>query len=97
MKRALRRSAGAMAEPPAARRGSKWGARGISISADDTTLEHEQRADGDHNVDGTVDPDAKMKDPDELARALDEDDEGEEDGTLPSASGIEGGLVPTER
>jgi len=63
---------------------AKWGSRGISVSADDTTLEHEQRADGDHNIDGSVDPDAKMKDPDELALALDEDDD--EDGTLPGAS-----------
>ncbi len=68
----------------AARR-AKWGARGISVSADDTTLEHE-RADGDHNVDGNVDPDAKMKDPDELARALDEEDDDDDDGTLPDAN-----------
>ncbi|EJT74471.1 ER lumen protein retaining receptor [Gaeumannomyces tritici R3-111a-1] len=55
---------------------AKWGARGISVSADDTTLEHDrERSDGDHNVDGSVDPDAKMKDPDELALALDEDDD----------------------
>jgi hypothetical protein len=66
-------------------RRSKWGTRGISISADDTTLEHEQRADGSINIDGNVDPDAKMKDPDELAKALDEDDEDEDD-TLPQAS-----------
>ena len=65
---------------------AKWGSRGISVSADDTTLEHE-RADGDHNVNGgDVDPDAKMKDPDELARALVDDDDDDDDGTLPSAS-----------
>jgi len=64
-------------------RRAKWGSRGISVSADDTTLEQEGRSDGDINVDGgNVDPDAKMKDPDELARALDEDDE---DDTLPHA------------
>jgi len=62
---------------------AKWGARGISVSADDTTLEHEHRADGSINIDGNVDPDARMKDPDELARALDEDDE---DDTLPPAA-----------
>ncbi len=40
---------------------AKWGARGISVSADDTTLEQE-RADGDHNVDGKRrPPNAKMK------------------------------------
>ena len=65
-------------------RRAKWGARGISVSADDTTLEHEERSDGAHNIDGSVDPDAKMKDPEELARALDDDDD--EDDTLPSAS-----------
>ncbi|TPX17177.1 uncharacterized protein E0L32_003295 [Thyridium curvatum] len=67
---------------------AKWGSRGISVSADDTTLEHEQRLDGDHNIDGTVDPDAKMKDPDELARALDEDDE---DDALAGASSSRSG------
>ncbi|KAI0158267.1 ER lumen protein retaining receptor-domain-containing protein [Xylariaceae sp. FL1272] len=67
-------------------RRSKWGARGISISADDTTLEQEPlRHDDEYEglVEGVVDPDAKMKDPDELARALDDDDE--EEG-LPSSS-----------
>ncbi len=64
---------------------AKWGARGISISADETTLEHE-RADGDHNIDaGNVDPDARMKDPDELARALEEEEDEDEDGAPPRA------------
>jgi hypothetical protein len=68
-------------------RRAKWGSRGISVSADDTTLEHEGRSDGDHNIDaGNVDPDAKMQDPDELARALDDDDD---DDTLPAASRAE--------
>lgn len=54
----------------------KWGARGISVSADEGVLdtERENRA-HDEQIDGVVDPDAKMQDPDELARALDDDDE----------------------
>ncbi|EFW99367.1 protein-er retention protein [Grosmannia clavigera kw1407] len=68
--------------------GSRWGVRGISVSADDATLEHEgedehlfaaERSDGHHNLDASVDPDAKMQDPDELARALDDDDEDDDD------------------
>lgn len=64
---------------------SKWGARGISISADDGVLEREpvfgDGDDGEHGISsGPVDPDAKMQDPDELAKALDDDDE---DATLP--------------
>lgn len=65
----------------ASRRSSKWGARGISISADDTTHEHEAGRSLDQDEDlsvGGVDPDAKMKDPDELARALDDDDDDDE-------------------
>lgn len=69
---------------------SKWGARGISVSADDGVLEETHGLVGDsddeeHGItsSGSVDPDAKMKDPDELAKALDEDDE---DATLPSSS-----------
>jgi hypothetical protein len=61
----------------------KWGSRGISISADEGVLEHERaRAlhdddedDEEHGVMDVVDPDAKMRDPDELARALDEDED----------------------
>ncbi|KAH6991241.1 ER lumen protein retaining receptor-domain-containing protein [Ilyonectria robusta] len=53
----------------------KWGARGISVSADDGVLEAEQSHRDDDDLDGGVDPDAKMHDPDELARALDDDDE----------------------
>lgn len=75
------------------RTGTKWGTRGISISADESTLEHEgsgeplfaaERSDGQHNLDASVDPDAKMKDPDELARVLDDDDS-DEDGAPPPA------------
>jgi hypothetical protein len=60
----------------------KWGSRGISISADEGVLEHERaRAlhddddDEEHGVMDVVDPDAKMRDPDELARALDEEED----------------------
>ena len=54
----------------------KWGARGISVSADDGILETERHNRAhDEELDGAVDPDAKMQDPDELARALDDDDE----------------------
>ncbi|KAI1191878.1 ER lumen protein retaining receptor-domain-containing protein [Nemania serpens] len=60
-------------------RRSKWGARGISISADDTTLEQELEHDLNDEISGTVDPDAKMRDPDELARALDDDDDDDDD------------------
>ncbi|ERT02281.1 hypothetical protein HMPREF1624_00579 [Sporothrix schenckii ATCC 58251] len=63
---------------------NKWGARGISVSADDTTLEHErlfeaERFDGHHNLDASVDPDAQMHDPDDLARALGDDDDDDDD------------------
>jgi hypothetical protein len=84
---------------------AKWGARGISVSADDGVLENEEHhgmlddeddEEEEHGVIGRVDPDAKMQDPDELAKALEEDDE---DATLPggntrgeaSASGVRGG------
>lgn len=62
---------------------SKWGSRGISVSADDGTLEQEhlfaaERSDGHHNLDASVDPDARMQDPDELARALGNEEEEED-------------------
>jgi hypothetical protein len=65
---------------------AKWGARGISVSADDTTLDQEGDVGSQEEglTDGPMDPDAKMKDPDELARALDDDDE---DGLPPAAPG----------
>jgi hypothetical protein len=61
----------------------KWGSRGISISADEGVLEHERERgrfgddddDEEHGVTDVVDPDAKMRDPDELAKALDEDED----------------------
>jgi hypothetical protein len=52
---------------------AKWGSRGISVSADEGVLEHEASFQDEGVTD--VDPDARMQDPDELARALDEDDE----------------------
>ncbi|GKU03022.1 er lumen protein retaining receptor [Fusarium langsethiae] len=59
------------------RRGArpKWGARGISVSADDGVLEQERHNSDQDEFGGPVDPDAKMQDPDELARALDDDDD----------------------
>lgn len=54
----------------------KWGARGISVSADDGVFdaerEHLAQSEG---ITSPVDPDAKMQDPDELAKALDDDDD----------------------
>lgn len=63
---------------------NKWGARGISVSADDSTHEHErlfeaERSDGHHNLDASVDPDARMHDPDDLARALGDEEEEDDD------------------
>ncbi|KAF5025666.1 hypothetical protein F66182_2272 [Fusarium sp. NRRL 66182] len=59
------------------RRGArpKWGARGISVSADDGVLEQDRYNRDQDEIGGPVDPDAKMQDPDELARALDDDDD----------------------
>lgn len=57
---------------------AKWGSRGISISADEGTLEAEQSFQ-DEGVTDSVDPDAKMRDPDDLARALDEEDSDDSD------------------
>ncbi|KAJ8065917.1 hypothetical protein OCU04_005016 [Sclerotinia nivalis] len=85
------------------RNASKWGARGISVSADEGVLvgESQRHASFEGQESGVVDAadvdgDAKMKDPDELARILDEDgEESEEDGTLPkpgeSSSGVSNG------
>jgi hypothetical protein len=68
-------------------RRSKWGTRGISVSADDGTHEHEAGRGGDDDVHAGLDPDAKMRDPDELARALDdEDDDDADDQHTPSTS-----------
>lgn len=74
---------------------SKWGSRGISVSADEDVLASERarqdrfgdQEDGivDAETGEEMDPDAKMKDPDELARILDEDEEDDDDGVLPGA------------
>jgi len=54
---------------------AKWGSRGISVSADEGVLEQEASFQDEGVTD--VDPDARMQDPDELARALDEDSDSE--------------------
>ncbi|KKA30163.1 hypothetical protein TD95_001167 [Thielaviopsis punctulata] len=58
---------------------AKWGSRGISISADDDTLEQQNQAGSSSHadLDRNVDPDAKMRDPDELAMALDDESDNE--------------------
>lgn len=56
----------------------KWGSRGISVSADEGVFADEEHGEGSRDLDDTVDPDAKMQDPDDLAKALDDDDEGED-------------------
>lgn len=59
----------------------KWGSRGISVSADEGVYEREPlNRPGADDLDEPIDPDAKMQDPDDLAKALDDD---EEDATLP--------------
>ena len=50
-----------------------WGARGISVSAGDGVMEADRRRGDEDFSDDVVDPDAKMQDPDELAKALDDD------------------------
>jgi hypothetical protein len=84
---------------PAPRAGSKWGSRGISVSADDGVLAGEaaREATFSEQEEGTIDAarpgdeDARMRDPDELARILDE--ESDDDGVLPSpgAHGVKNG------
>lgn len=58
---------------------SKWGSRGISVSADEGLLEGDRQGFQDEGVTDVVDPDAKMQDPDELARALDDDSDDDND------------------
>jgi hypothetical protein len=82
--------------PNASRLGSsKWGARGISVSADDSVLAGERRRQNGFQdqeegiINATTgeetDPDAKMRDPDELARILD-DESDDDEGVLPGTS-----------
>lgn len=67
---------------------SKWGSRGISVSADEFPESGRERLeDQEEGIVDTrddLDRDAKMKDPDELARILDDDDDGSDDGILPA-------------
>lgn len=74
----------------------KWGARGISVSADEGVLDTDrQNREAADDLEGAVDPDAKMQDPDELAKALDDDDD-EDDAAGPSSSSQnKGGAVPS--
>jgi len=75
---------------------SKWGSRGISVSADEDVLAGERARQSrfgdqeegiiDAETGEETDPDAKMRDPDELARILDEDEE-DDDGVLPGVAG----------
>jgi hypothetical protein len=53
----------------------KWGARGISVSADDGVMGNEGRHEPQTEGFEDADPDAKMRDPDDLAKALDDDDD----------------------
>jgi ER lumen protein retaining receptor len=79
------------ARPLAGRSGGRWGARGISVSADDSVL----GAEG-FGVDAAAHPDAKMRDPEELARALDEDDDEDEDETRGrDPTGSKGAMSPS--
>lgn len=73
-----------------------WGARGISVSADEGVFDADRHHDDDDDglEEGGVDPDAKMKDPDELAKALDDDDE-EGTPTAGSSKGSNGGSMPS--
>ncbi len=79
------------------RTGSKWGSRGISVSADDGVLAGERERQNsflgqeqgvvDASTGAETDPDAKMRDPDELAKILDDDDFDDDDGVLPGGEG----------
>jgi hypothetical protein len=77
----------------------KWGARGISVSADDGVLDAERSRTGTGTYDGQEegiidtagegDEDAKMQDPDELAKILEDDDDDE--AILPGPAGADNG------
>ncbi|CAL3972335.1 unnamed protein product [Diplocarpon coronariae] len=79
------------------RTGSRWGARGISVSADDGVLAEEREQQGSFSEQETgvvnadtgdeTDPDAKMRDPDELAKILDDDELDDNESTLPGVGG----------
>ncbi|KAL6702072.1 ER lumen protein retaining receptor domain-containing protein [Trichoderma pleuroticola] len=57
---------------------ARWGSRGISVSADEGVLDTGRHDDDHEGLDGAVDPDAKMRDPDDLAKAMDDDDDEED-------------------
>lgn len=93
-------SAPALGGHAAPRSGSKWGSRGISVSADEGVLESESaRQNGfseqeDGVIDTARDADAKLTNPDELARILDDGDSDDDDvlpSVSPSASGVKNG------
>jgi hypothetical protein len=105
-------SNGRPSAPPRTESRAKWGARGISVQADDSVLAAERqrqngfkgqeqgvidtRREGNEFLDEDGDDDdAKMKDPDELAKILDDEDEddGSDDGVLRAAdsSGVSNG------
>lgn len=84
------------------RTASKWGSRGISVSADDGVLAGERerqksfqgQESGVVSAGDEVDPDAKMRDPDELAKILDDDEFDDDEGVLPggeSSAGVGNG------
>ncbi|KAF9875699.1 ER lumen protein retaining receptor [Colletotrichum karsti] len=87
-------SAPALGDDGAPRRGGsrpKWGARGISVSADEGVLDTDR---DNQRRDEELDPDAKMQDPDELARVLDDDDEDDTNkasGSSGAPNGIQNG------
>lgn len=70
----------------------KWGSRGISVSADEGIFEDEERGEGSEGLGGAVDPDAKMRDPDDLAKALDDEEDDDED--APLRPGQSSGVTP---
>lgn len=78
---------------------NKWGARGISVSADDSVLAQEQeRQSGAQGEDRFLDEedavaDATLRDPDDLALDSDDDDESEDVNkkNAPKDAGIMGG------
>lgn len=76
---------------------SAWGARGISVSADDGVLGGEGQPfmeddEEEHGVTDVDAPDAKMRDPDELAAALDDEEEEAAGGSASAVpTGVRGG------
>jgi len=78
-------------------RASNWGARGISVSADESVIANERER--QRNADAAskaqlpayTAADAKMKDPDELARILDDDADSDDDIVSAHDSGVENG------